>query len=94
MQLGCRAGGRVRNGKRRCLAQRLDERVLVRGIDEHAGSRRDELRRPADAGRDDGPSRGERLERRLAEGLDEARLAEDVRRGEVAGDGVVRRRSR
>src|SRR5207344_3566034 len=38
---------------------------------------------------DHGAAAREPLERSLAEGLDEARLAEDVRGLEVAGDGVV-----
>ncbi len=90
MRLGGRARRRVRDRQRRRRPQRLDERVLVLRVDEHAGARRHELRRPADGSGDDAAGRGERLERRLAEGLDEARLAEDIGGREVAGDRVVR----
>ena len=49
-------------------------------------SSRHELGRAADARRDDGPSRREALERREAERLHEARLADDVRGGDPRGD--------
>src|ERR1043166_2950530 len=41
--------------------------------------------------RDDRAAAGERLENRLAERLDEARLADDPRAGDPVGDLVVRR---
>ena len=43
---------------------------------------RHELRRPADARRDDGSSRRKALECREAERLDEARLADDIGGGD------------
>ena len=58
-------------------------------VDEHSGFGRNELRRAADAGRDDVAGGGERFEGRLAERLGEARLAKDVRVGEVARHRVV-----
>src|SRR5688500_11490927 len=44
----------------------------------------------ADGRPDNGPRARERFERRLAERLDEGRLAEDVRCGDVSRDAVVR----
>ena len=90
MELGRRARGRVRDGQQRGCAERLDERVFVLRVDEHAGFPRNELGRAAHTRRDDAPRAGERLERGLAERLDEARLAEDVGGREVLGHGVVR----
>src|SRR5205809_6182273 len=46
-------------------------RSLVGGVDENAGLGRHELRRAADAGRDDGALGRHRLEQRLAERLDQ-----------------------
>ena len=54
MLLGGRAGGVVRRRQRRGGAERVDERVLVLGIDEDAGAARHELGRAADPRRDDG----------------------------------------
>ena len=90
MQVGRLAGGRVGNRQRRGIPQRGGEGVHVERVDEHAGAWRDELGRAADRRPDDGATAGERLERGLAERLDEARLAEHVRRGEVERHRVVR----
>src|SRR6266540_6258264 len=46
-----------------------------------------------DAGSDDRASRCHRLERGLAEGLDQAWLADDVRGGDESGDQVIRKRT-
>ena len=59
-------------------------------VDEHAGRRRDELRRPADLRRDDRAAGGKALEDRLAEGLDEARRAEHACSRDPGRDLVVR----
>jgi hypothetical protein len=63
------------------LCRRIEpraHRIVVGRVDEDAGSGRHELRRPADARRDDGSSRCEALEGRETERLDEARLADDI----------------
>jgi hypothetical protein len=44
---------RVRTGQPSRRAQRVDERILVDRIEEHAGIGRDELRRSADSRPDD-----------------------------------------
>ena len=67
---------------------------MVNGIDEHAGLRRDELGRPADPRRDDRSPAGHRLEHGLAERLDQAGLADDVRCRDLRRDPVVRKRAR
>ena len=68
----------------------VGERSRVERVDQDAGLRRHELGRAADAGRDDRFARGHPFEQRLAERLDEGRLAEDGRLGDVAGHFVVR----
>ena len=65
-------------GRRRGRGERARERLLVLGVDEHAGLGRHELGRPADAGRDDRAPARHRLQRREPERLDEARLTDDV----------------
>jgi hypothetical protein len=75
-------------------SQRLDERVFVNRIDQHAGLRRDEFRRPADPRRDDRSPAGHRLEHGLSEGLDQARLADDVCCRDLRRDAVVWKRTR
>ena len=90
MRLGRRAGCRAGVGQRGGGAQGGDEPVLVERVDEHARLRRHELGRAADPRRDDRPPAGQRLEHRLAERLDEARLADDVAGGEQPGDLAVR----
>ncbi len=77
-----REGGRGR--------ERACESVDVERVDEDAGLGRHELRRPADPRGDDGAAARHRLEQRLTERLDEARLREDVARSEQARDLVVR----
>jgi len=86
-----RASRWIRTGQRGRRAQRLDQRILVDRIDEHAGLGSDELRRSADSRCDHRAPAGHRLERGLAEGLDQAGLADDVRRGDLRGNAVVRK---
>ena len=68
---------------------RLGDRVAVERVDEEARLRRHELGRAADARRHDRAAAGHSLEQRLAERLEQARLADDVAAGEVARDLVV-----
>ena len=89
MRLGRRAGRRVGTRKRSGGVERADERVLVSRVDEHACVGRDEFRRPADARRDDAAPARHRFEQRLAEGLDEARLADHVCRSDLLRNAVV-----
>ena len=63
--------------------------VVVGRIDEDAGFGRDELGRAADARRDDRSSRCQAFERREAERLGEARLADDVGCGDPGSDPSV-----
>ena len=90
--LGRRPRARRRSGTGSAAActSPCAEAVDVERIDEHAGLRRDELRRAADPRRDDRAPAGHRLEQRLAERLDEARLREDVGSRRAARDLVVR----
>jgi len=67
---------------------------LVKGIDEHSRLRRDELGRPADPRRDHRSPTGHRLEHGLAEGLDQAGLADDVRCRDLRRDPVIRKGAR
>ena len=48
-------------------------------VDQHPATRGDELARPADSSCHDRAARSHRFENREAEGLDEARLAHDIR---------------
>ena len=73
-----------------CIASLIQRKNVLRLADAFARVGRHELRRPADARRDHGASAGHRLEQRLAERLDEARLADDVRRGDQLRNSVVR----
>ena len=82
VRLGGRAGGKVGARERRSGLEREHEPVLVLGVDQNPRLGRDELRRAADPRRDDRTRGRHRLERREAERLDEARLADDVRRGD------------
>src|SRR5262245_62969708 len=66
------------------------ERVEVGGVDEDAGAWRHELGRAADPRCDDRTGARHRLEHRLPEGFDEARLADDVRARQPARNLVVR----
>jgi len=52
-------------------AERLDERILVCGVDEDSGLGWDELRRAADGRRDDGAAGRHGFEQRLSERLDQ-----------------------
>jgi hypothetical protein len=79
---GC-TSGRIRAWQGRRRAQRRDERILVDRIDEHSRLGRDELGRAADPRRHHRAPARHRLERGLAEGLDQARLADDARRGDL-----------
>src|ERR671937_1202984 len=89
--LGRGAGNEVRARQGRGGLEPAGQLVEVEGIDEHSGVRRHELGRAADARRDDRAAARERLEQCLAERLDEARLADDPRARDPAGDLVVRR---
>src|SRR5437764_3038355 len=82
-------GRRVRAGQLGGGGERRGDRVHVEGVDEHAGLRRDELGRPADAGSDDRAAAGHALQERLAEGLDQARLADDAGGGDPGGHVIV-----
>jgi hypothetical protein len=88
-----RSGGGVRARERGGPAQRLDELVLVERVDEHACVRWDELGGAADARGDDRPAAGHALEERLAQRLEQARLAEHARARDVLRHLVVRNRS-
>jgi hypothetical protein len=70
-------------------SERGDERLVVLGIDENACLWGHELRRAPDLSRDDRSRRGHGLERRQAERLDEARLAQDVARCDPGGNRIV-----
>ena len=91
---GRRSCGGIRAGQRGCSSQRLDQRVLVDRIDEHAGLGRDELGRPADPRCDDRSPTRHRFEHGLPEGLDQAGLADDVRGRDLRRDTVVGKRAR
>jgi hypothetical protein len=92
--LGRRTRGRIGARQRGRTSKRLHEGILVKGIDQHACLRRDELGRPADPRRDDRSPARHRLEDGLAEGLDQAGLADDVRCGDLRRDPVIRKRAR
>ncbi len=74
--------GLVRARQRSRLPERTLERVDVERVDEHSSLRRDELGRSAEARRDDGAPARHALEERLSERLEQARLADDVARGD------------
>ncbi|HEY3207274.1 MAG TPA: hypothetical protein VGJ58_10025, partial [Gaiellaceae bacterium] len=93
MPLGGRACGRIRARPRRGRREGVCDLGLVVRVDEHSGLGCDELRRPAHARGDDRTAAGHRLEQRLPEGLDEARLADDMALGDQRRDAVVRHRS-
>src|SRR5438105_9340299 len=86
------AGGRVGARQRGRTLERLGQRVHVQRVDEKTRVRRDELRRTTDPGCDNRSPAGHRLEDRLAEGLDEARLAQDARARDPRGNLAVRDR--
>jgi hypothetical protein len=92
--LGRCSRGAIGTRQRGSTSERVDERILVEGIDEHAGLRRDELGRAADPRRNDRSPAGHRLEHGLAEGLDQAGLADDVRCRDLGRDPVIRKRAR
>ncbi len=77
-------------GRAAASPERAGELVHVERVDEDARLRRDELGRPADAGGDDRAAAGHRLEQRLSERLEQARLREDVALGQEARHLVVR----
>ena len=85
----CLAGRVVGARQRRCLFEPARESLDVERVDEHAGFGRDELGRPADPRRHDRAAAGHRLEQRLAERLDQRRLADDVRTSEPVWDLAV-----
>ena len=89
MRLGRLPSRRVRARQLGCRLQRCGERRLVGGIDEHAGPGRHELGRTADPCRDHRPAARHRLEQCLAERLDQAGLADDVRRRDLLRNAVV-----
>src|SRR5229473_1670946 len=83
---GCVVRARQRGGLAECRSETLD----VEWVGEDPGAGWNELGRPADPRRDDRAPARHPLEQRLAERLDQARLAEDVALGEQARDLVVR----
>ena len=86
-RLACRlVGARQRGGLLEPARQGID----VERVDEDSRLGRHELRRAADPRGDDGAPARHRLQQRLAERLDEARLREHVTLGEQARDLVVR----
>jgi hypothetical protein len=87
--LGGGARCRVRTRKLSGLPQGRRDRVLVEGVDEDSSLRRHELRRAADPRPDDGATAGHPFEQGLAEGLDQARLTDDVGLGDQPGDSLV-----
>jgi hypothetical protein len=89
MALGGAAGGGVRTRERGRSTERIREGVEIERVDEHSRIGWDELRRAAHAGGDNRAAGGHCLEHRLAERLDQARLAYDVGCGEAGGHGVV-----
>jgi Bacterial capsule synthesis protein PGA_cap len=86
---GSLARGVVRTGERSGGCEGAGEIVDIERVDEDAGVARHELRRAADPRGDDGAATRHRLEQRLAERLDEARLREDMAGGEQARDLIV-----
>src|SRR5205085_5466609 len=84
-------GARLGVGARQLcgLAEGLGDRLLVERVDEDSGLRRYELGWTADLRPDDRAAAGHPLEQRLAEGLDEAWLADDVGLGDQPGNTVV-----
>ncbi len=86
---GRRAGRRIRARQGRGATKRVDERLAVGGIDEHARFTRHEFRRAAHRGPDDGALARHRLEQRLTERLDEARLTEHIAGGQPLRHPVV-----
>ena len=72
------------------LLEPAGQGVDIERVDEHSGRGRHELRRAADARRHDGAAAGHRLEQRLAERLDEARLREHATLREETRNLVVR----
>src|SRR5215207_9647311 len=89
VRLGGRSRRRIGRWELRRRSQARLDRALVLRIDEDAGAVRDELGRAADVRRENRPLARERLEQCLAEGLDEARLADDVARRDPARDLLV-----
>jgi hypothetical protein len=89
VRFGSYTGHLVGRGEARREFETIGDRRLVQGIDENAGSRRDEFRRAANPSRHDRACAGHRLEKRLPERLDEAWLAEDASVSEVLGDAVM-----
>ena len=88
---------RVRAGHRGRRTQGVGHPLYVERVDEHAGLGRHELRRAAGAGGDHRAAAGHRLEHRLAERLDQARLADHMgarRSGPAARRAGRRRRAR
>ncbi len=91
-----RPPARRRSGSGSAAAARIavGDRLLVERVDQDTGLGRHELRRAADPRRDHGPAAGHRLEERLAERLDEARLADDVGGARASGRPGRARRGR
>jgi hypothetical protein len=85
----CGARSVVRHGERGGDLERARQPVRVERVDENAAAVRDELRRPADARRDDRLATGEPFEERLPERLDERRATHDVGCAEPGRDVVV-----
>ena len=88
-------GARRRVGARQlgCRGQPSRDVPDVERVDEQARTLGHELRRAAHPRRDDGAPAGHGLEHGLAEGLDEARLADDPRRRHVLAYLVIRHRA-
>src|SRR5437763_8299730 len=77
LRLGGLSGREVRVRDLGSRSERARQLGRVGRVDEDAGFRRHELGRAADAGADDRAAAGHGLEQRLAERLDQARLADD-----------------
>ena len=90
MFLGRLASREVGARQRRGLLEPAREVVDVERVDEHSGLGRDELGRSSDPRCDHRAAARHRLEQRLAERLDQARLREHPALGEQARHLVVR----
>ena len=89
--IGGRFPGRVVGTRQRhSFLEGTRESLDIKRIDEHTGFGRYELGRPTDARRHDRAAAGHRLEQRLTERLNQARLGEDATLREQARNLVVR----